>query len=755
MKGKHRGRGAAGGRCGAVLAGVAGAAVLFAAASAPAEIYLWPMHGPRRISSSFSEYRGGHYHAGIDLRSFGAIGLPCLAISDGYVSRVKIEPYGYGKALYLRLSDGRTAVYAHLDRLGDAIDSLAWNHRVERRSNWCDITLPDGAFPVSAGDTVAWSGETATDAPHLHFEIRDEAQRPLNPLGGFYSIPDEVAPIISGLMILPLDGGSLTGAGPGPDLRQFRASGRSRFLLPDTIQLSGGFGFAVSVWDEQGFGRYRMAPSVIDLKIDGESCYSVSNSAFSYDQSGEIGLEYEIVGPGPAGRFLVMYRREGSTRADRDGDGRIRAGTGAGGMQLAPGLHVGVLTATDASGNSCTAIFHFAIHDFPVVTAARRLEAADEVVVSAYDPDGGPIAEALFESLDGGGTWRPVPLERIGAYRRGTVSADRTALWRFEATDDEGAVVTRWFASPEPLAERDMAFCEIRPSASPFGTVLSVICDRPLAETPVVTAATGTTIDTLAVYQRGPAEFRALAAESADPARPVVFSVSGRDHRGFPVASHAAVRVLPLRGGMRAAAVVADSIPVELEAVSPRRPFEAVLREGSLPADPAGGLQPVSGSLSIDFPVDALGERIRLHCEPGERTGLFEWLDGRGWSCVGVPARENGYVSVDRPGIWAFLRDPIPPELRHAALERSPSGGSFYRPVFCVVPVREEGSGVDPWSATATLDGMTVVCEWDEYRERLVIPIPASVPPGRRTLAVEVSDRAGNVSAGEFGFMLE
>ncbi|MDD3643442.1 MAG: M23 family metallopeptidase, partial [Candidatus Krumholzibacteria bacterium] len=691
MNATHRGRRTARGGCGAVLACAVGAAVLFVSGSASAEVYLWPMHGPRRISSSFSEYRGGHYHAGIDLRSFGAIGLPCLAVGDGFVSRVKIEPYGYGKALYLRLADGRTAVYAHLDRLGTAIDSLAWHQRVLRGSNWCDIDLPEGAFPVSAGDTVAWSGQTATDAPHLHFEIRDEGQHPLNPLGEFYEVPDESPPIVSGLMILPLDTGSVTGSGPGPAVRQFRASGRSRYLLPDTIQLSGSFGFAVSVWDEQGFGRYLMAPLSIDLAIDGQTCYSIRNGSFSFDQAGEIGLEYEVAGPGAAGRYLVMYRRDGVTRRDRRGDGRIHRGTTADGVLLSTGLHVGLVTATDAAGNSCRAIFHFAIHDFPVVTQARRLEAADEVVVSVVDPDGGPVSAALFESLDGGGSWRPVPLEQIGSYLHGAVSPDRGALWRLEATDDEGARVTRWFGAPAPVAERDMAFCQIRPSSSPLGTSLEIIADRPLAAPPLVTAVCGARVDTLRVRQLGPTEFSALAPGSGSLDRPVVFSVRGLDHRGYPVRAHAAVRILPLRAGVRGEAVIDDTTTVELEPVSPLRPFEVIVGEAPPRAVETDGLHPLSSPFTIDFPVDATARPIRLHCGAGERTGLFQLLEDGRWSCVGVPARQGGSVSIGEPGTYALLEDRLPPRMRHVTLERTPSGGSFYRDLYCSVPVTDEG----------------------------------------------------------------
>ncbi|MCD6379117.1 M23 family metallopeptidase, partial [bacterium] len=123
------------------------AIVLFLSISATAEEpYLWPTVGNRQISSSFGEYREGHYHAGIDIRSFGRVGIPCFAISDGYVKRVRVQPGGYGRALYLKLDNGLTVVYAHLHGFSAAIDSMVFNKMIESEKNWCDLFLEDEKY---------------------------------------------------------------------------------------------------------------------------------------------------------------------------------------------------------------------------------------------------------------------------------------------------------------------------------------------------------------------------------------------------------------------------------------------------------------------------------------------------------------------------------------------------------------------------------------------------------------------------------
>ena len=57
--------------------------------SAPERV--WPLSIQTGISSNFCEYREGHFHAGIDIRAYGSTGLPCLAVYDGYVNRIKIS----------------------------------------------------------------------------------------------------------------------------------------------------------------------------------------------------------------------------------------------------------------------------------------------------------------------------------------------------------------------------------------------------------------------------------------------------------------------------------------------------------------------------------------------------------------------------------------------------------------------------------------------------------------------------------------
>ena len=86
------------------------------------QIYLWPTNSSEYLASSFCEFREGHYHSAIDIKTWNTEGYPCYAVADGYIKRIRVSPFGYGKVLYLQLNDGQTAVYAHLQKFTKKVD---------------------------------------------------------------------------------------------------------------------------------------------------------------------------------------------------------------------------------------------------------------------------------------------------------------------------------------------------------------------------------------------------------------------------------------------------------------------------------------------------------------------------------------------------------------------------------------------------------------------------------------------------------
>ena len=117
--------------------------------------YLWPLPASSELTSGFCQWRSGHYHSGIDIRTFGQTGYKAVAIADGFVERIATNWYGYGKVLYLRLNDGRMAVYAHLLKFTPEIDTYVQQMQISLRRYKTDLYPDSGQFTFKAGDVVA------------------------------------------------------------------------------------------------------------------------------------------------------------------------------------------------------------------------------------------------------------------------------------------------------------------------------------------------------------------------------------------------------------------------------------------------------------------------------------------------------------------------------------------------------------------------------------------------------------------------
>ncbi|MEE4178398.1 MAG: M23 family peptidase, partial [Bacteroides sp.] len=91
--------------CAALLTGAA-VGETAAQTGPPAAVFRAPIDIKLFLSGNFGEVRSNHFHSGIDLKTEGQPGLPVHACYDGYVSRIKVEPGGYGNAVYLKHPNG-------------------------------------------------------------------------------------------------------------------------------------------------------------------------------------------------------------------------------------------------------------------------------------------------------------------------------------------------------------------------------------------------------------------------------------------------------------------------------------------------------------------------------------------------------------------------------------------------------------------------------------------------------------------------
>ena len=253
--------------------------------------YIWPTDASQLFTSSFAESRGGRFHAGVDIRTWGRTGYPIFAIRDGYISRIRVSPFGYGRALYLTLDTGEIVVYGHLEKFHD--DIAAYVKAEQKRRNNYDIQLfpTKSRFQVKQGDLIAYSGDSGVGFPHLHFELRDAASNPINPLLKGYTVVDNIAPVITKLLIQPLDALSSVDGDFMPKLYWPNAVASGNYRVSNAIVVSGRIGFGIGSFDQMEgvdnkFGTYRN-----ELYIDDELVFATQYDKFSYALNNHFNLD--------------------------------------------------------------------------------------------------------------------------------------------------------------------------------------------------------------------------------------------------------------------------------------------------------------------------------------------------------------------------------------------------------------------------------------------------------------------------------
>ena len=154
------------------------------------------------LAGNFGEPRPWHFHGGLDVKTGNVEGKQIFSIADGYVSRLTVNMYGFGNAIYVSHPDGMTSVYCHLQRFAEPYEALLQRTGKDTLS----LVLPATQFPVKAGDLIAISGNTGhSTGPHLHLELHDTEtwvmQDPMEKMACF--IADTVAPQAHSFMAVP------------------------------------------------------------------------------------------------------------------------------------------------------------------------------------------------------------------------------------------------------------------------------------------------------------------------------------------------------------------------------------------------------------------------------------------------------------------------------------------------------------------------------------------------------------------------
>ncbi|HHM21926.1 MAG TPA: M23 family metallopeptidase, partial [Bacteroidetes bacterium] len=253
----------------------------------PVGYFRAPVSHTLLLSGTFGEMRPNHFHAGIDIKSSrGVAGDPVYAAADGYVSRIKVDESGYGRAIYINHPNGFTTVYAHLDHFTDELAAYVKKKQYARKSFEVDLSPAHGEFSFKKGEQIGTMGNSgSSNGAHLHFEVRKTStQKPVNPLLFGFNVVDNVRPKMHALKAYFLND-KLEEQGS----REFNLiklkNGRYR-LKGDTLELSAwGAGFALKVYDHfDGVSNWN---GIYSLKMfrDEELIYEFEMESIAFNET--------------------------------------------------------------------------------------------------------------------------------------------------------------------------------------------------------------------------------------------------------------------------------------------------------------------------------------------------------------------------------------------------------------------------------------------------------------------------------------
>jgi hypothetical protein len=615
-----------------------------------------PMKRPLVLTSSFGEYRTGHYHGGLDLSTGGAPGEPVLAPAAGWVWRVRASGVGYGRAVYFRLDDGRTVLFGHLSAFAPVIEAAVEAEQDRLGRYEVDFEPPADSLRFAAGEALGRSGSSGAGPPHLHAEMRrgPSASVAVNPLTRGWSVPDTVAPSLTRLRVVPAEAGVRVNGGLDPVVVDLTGSPPS-----PAFRIDGPVRLWVETADRGEAGESRVAPYRVLWAVDERPQSEVRFDHFDWNWPHEVEWTFdEALARTRNERWIALDPPPEAHQTVTRWVGRTRPF----GKDLAPGTHRLRFEASDAARNA----------------TGRELD----VEMVQAPPPGTPFHGRRVDRTE-------------------LVSRGRYLVWRVAGEDLTSLDLEGISAAGDTLEGGWTG------AAAPGGWEEEL--ERP------VPPRRSTWTFTVTPSGASPRTARAAWVGSLFPglhSEPVRVDAPGFRMEVSPEAVYGSLWIT----------VEGTTGPARSSDVEPEL----------IPASPEVRLGPWAWPLR---------DQVRVTLTPdsgGSRRGLavYRWDDG--WHWVGADTSAAGISgTVGNLETLALLRDDTPP----AVTLESPGRGR--RPAL-TARVSDRGAGVTWRGLTMTLDGRTVIAEWNPEAGSFTAHLRRSLGPGEHAWKVEAVDRVGN-----------
>ncbi len=737
------------------------------------------------VTSTFCEYRTQHFHAGIDLATGGRVGVPVLAVGRGHVHRVRVSGAGYGKAVYLSLESGLTAVYGHLDGFSEEIESFVLSRQLESGDYEQDLFPPPGLLGVEQGETIGFSGDTgASSGPHLHFELK-RAETALNPLTTWYRLADEVRPTFNYVRLVPVGPDSeIEGAGAPCVVRVGGSGRRGVWEAARVPRVAGSFYVSASVFDRTGGASNRLAVYETKLFLDDSLVFENRFDEIEEPRTNEVELAYDLGLARRGERFTLNLRRfEGARLRGAQWLGP-RAGVIDVEQARLRGQHTLRVEAKDVAGNQTTVILRFLAGTRPSVESVGLAKNGAVLSVAAHVRRGRPAQEGVpadrvwlrYQIRGVPGTPARIPLHLGPPHETPPGKAARygcdvplPAALEGVRLEDLAGEFRVWVEGDEGFASAPYSTCLLG-AAEPADVTADLDVTRHEDFAEILVSVTPHCVrPRIGVVARDTVWLKTV--EEKDGRYRARFRFSHLFSDGGT-----AVCLVPA-GGSR---VVTRSRPIPLSLVRKgtagvvRLPAgEAAFRyepdtfygdayvsiEKEEPGDLPAGLSFVSDVFSLE-PRDVVFDKrgaVVIRCADGAaasgKVAVYGRESGSRWNYAGaVPDTLANTIGAQVRTLcdYALIRDDAPPSVSGVRPRGGGVTASGTPPIHAYV--RDVGSGVEWKGMTVSVDGRKVLSVWDPRYSRLSVAHSSPLAPGRHRVVFEVRDRSGNLRVAETSF---
>ncbi|MGB2696633.1 MAG: M23 family metallopeptidase [Candidatus Zixiibacteriota bacterium] len=408
---------------------------------------MWPIEKFRKLSSAFGEYRNFHFHSGIDIPTQKKTGFKVMAPESGWVFRIYTSWWGYGKAVYLKLDDGRLVLFGHLSDFSPGIKEFVEKEQLKSKSYFQNIFLDKDQMRIKKGELIGFSGETGAGAPHLHFELRDDKNQPLNPLKHGFWVADSLPPVIKKIVFRPMGINSyVEGKEEVAILNLIPDSTGESYALKEKPILSGKIGLEISAYDRMN--KRKLGIYKASLYLDNELIFSSRYDTLNFETTWMVTLDrdFQLLNQGK-GHFYKLYVNLGNelnlyTASEPDkGIVNTEKSDSLSQKIYTQGTHRIRVTVEDVWGNLSSAGFSVIFDKKPEIKITEIAKSAGGYEIKGKVIDNGRYSEMEIDTS---------PIEKLTWDRKKLINSSEgneffwvedvkvPSLFRVKAKDDSG-----------------------------------------------------------------------------------------------------------------------------------------------------------------------------------------------------------------------------------------------------------------------------------------------------------------------------